>query len=1538
MDATTNATTIDINGSGLQLIAAGDYRNLSFSNVGTKRLGSGTTRIADTLSVGGGAAADFTTNATTIEFNGTSNQNAPGETFYNLISSNTGTRLLVNNLVVVNDLTVQSGQVRVQGGNSLTVGGTTTLNGDLNLRNGGGTNNLATVVINTGGQVSTLNNPPVTIDGDLQVDGSGTITSGNGQWTFVKSGGGTLSGTATGTSITNATFTTAYANTGNYSFGNLTISGTTVTNNGTITVTDTLSGTGTFAQGSAGVMNYNSLVAITVSSLSVSTGGNTFVYGAAGNQSVVVTNYAHLTLSGSGTKTFGSGTTGIGGTLSIGGSTAADAASNTPTIEYNGSTGQTAAGLTYYNLTTNNGAGITTNGTIVVQNTLTLTSGTLTTGTDTVRINSGGSVVRTSGHVAGNLAKTVPTGSPTVMYEIGDGSGNYTPVTAVFTGVTVGGELTTSTTTGDHPQILSSGIEPSLTVNRYWTLGGPGISYTSYDVTLNFVSGDLDGAANTANFIIGRYESAAWNLPTVGTLTSTSSQATGVIGFGEFQLGEQSTFVLKTWDGGAATNNWGDANNWNPNGVPTSSNNVNLTGANTINIGVAASVNSITLNNSSLAVTILSGNSLTASGDFAIAAGILNTETSFPSVTGTVNITGGTVGYTAGGNQTIALQSYYHLHLDGSGTKTFSTGTTNIGGDLTLGGSAAADATTNATTINYSGGGAQVVGAINYDSLTLSNAGTKTFAAGTAGIAGGFTISAPAAADATTNATTIDYNGSGAQTVRAIHYTNLTLSNGGTKTFAADTTGIAGSFTISGATADATTNATTINYNGSGAQTVRAINYTNLRFSNANTKTFAAGTTGIAGDFTLSGATADATANSTTVEYNGSVAQSVAAVNYDNLTFSVGGTKTFAAGTTGIAGAFTISGGTADALANATTIDYNGPAAQNIVSLAYFNLSLSNDQTKTLNAGTTTLGGNLTVGGTAVLDATSNATTVEYNGSGVQSSAAVTYYNLVASKAVGRLDLDDVTVANNFTNVTGLVRVANASFTVNGTTSISQELRITGTSGTKTLGDVIVNTGGLLNFAVNENLTLTGNLQVDGTGTVTSGTGLWSFQKSGGGTIGGTAPSLSITTAEFLTDYTASSALSMVDVTVTGATLTNNQSLVVTGSLNGTGSVVQGTSSSLNLSFTGTPGISSLNASAAGNTVSYNAAGNQTMLAANYYDLTLATSGTKAFAAGTTGIAGTLSITGAVADAVTNAGTVEYNGSGNQSVQLLAYHHLTLSNAGTKTFPSGTTQVAGDLTISGSAAVDATTNGSTIEYNGSIPESVASMTYYNIILAGSGAKAAAGAVTVNNNFSNSAVSSMGTFALSIAGTRTNSGTMRFAGAANGIVFSDGTVEYDGTTAAQTVASGTYNNLILSGSAAKTAAGNITANGNFSNAVVTSLGTSSLSIVGTKTNSGTMQFAGAANGVVFADGAVEYNGTTIDAPAGQTIALGVYNNLILANNAAKTVTGGTVETQSVLTVPGGVALVVAADGVLQVNADVVNQGTITNNGSITSGTE
>jgi hypothetical protein len=141
-----------------------------------------------------------------------------------------------------------------------------------------------------------------------------------------------------------------------------------------------------------------------------------------------------------------------------------------------------------------------------------------------------------AGYVVGNLRRAVATGSNTYTYPVGDAT-NYTPVSTALNNVTVAGSITAKSNAGEHPQIASSGIDGSKSVNRYYTLTNTGATLTSFDATFTFVSGDVDSGANTANFLVGNYASG-WTYPTVGTRTSTTTQATGISTFGEFAIAE----------------------------------------------------------------------------------------------------------------------------------------------------------------------------------------------------------------------------------------------------------------------------------------------------------------------------------------------------------------------------------------------------------------------------------------------------------------------------------------------------------------------------------------------------------------------------------------------------------------------------------------------------------------------------------------------------------------------------------------------------------------------------------------------------------------------------------------------------------------------------------------------------------------------------------------------------------------------------------------------------------------------------------------
>lgn len=217
-------------------------------------------------------------------------------------------------------------------------------------------------------------------------------------------------------------------------------------------------------------------------------------------------------------------------------------------------------------------------------------------------------------------------------------------------------------------------------------------------------------------------------------------------------------------------------------------------------------------------------------------------------------------------------------------------------------------------------------------------------------------------------------------------------------------------------------------------------------------------------------------------------------------------------------------------------------------------------------------------------------------------------------------------------------------------------------------------------------------------------------------------------------------------------------------------------------------------------------------------------------------------------------GLVEFNAAGNQTLPPYDFTDLTLSVSGTKAFPAGTVSIGGTLSVTGSAAPDFAVNSATVLYNGGL-QAIMAGTYHSLVLTG-GDKTFSGSVAVNNSFTNSAVTSAGVHAFSVSGVRTNSGTMRFAGETNGVVFGDGTVEY--------------------------------------------------------------------------------NGTSAQAPSGQVIAVGTYQNIVLSNSAAKHVTGGTVTVQTGVTVPTGVSLAVESDGTLAVLGNLDNQGAFSNDGIVTVG--
>ena len=310
--------------------------------------------------------------------------------------------------------------------------------------------------------------------------------------------------------------------------------------------------------------------------------GSTIDFNGAAAQTISSFLYNNLTVSSGGTKTLAAGADTVQGNLSIAsGVVLADAGVSLRVFKNisNGGSHTGAGNITliggssahqlsgtgsYTNVIMNDANGAALANDLTINGTLTFTAGIITTSSNKVVIAAGGSVTRTSGHVNGNLQKNIAAGSNvTQVFEIGDAA-TFSPATVIFATVTVSGNLVSFATAGDHPNISTSGADPNLSVNRYWTLTNSGITFDSCKIAFGFVAGDLDAGTTTATFMVAKYD-AAWSTPTVGTRTGTSTQATGITSFyvsgSAFVVGNIAVTATNSYRS-VATGNWNAIGTW----------------------------------------------------------------------------------------------------------------------------------------------------------------------------------------------------------------------------------------------------------------------------------------------------------------------------------------------------------------------------------------------------------------------------------------------------------------------------------------------------------------------------------------------------------------------------------------------------------------------------------------------------------------------------------------------------------------------------------------------------------------------------------------------------------------------------------------------------------------------------------------------------------------------------------------------------------------------------------------------------------------
>lgn len=410
-------------------------------------------------------------------------------------------------------------------------------------------------------------------------------------------------------------------------------------------------------------------------------------------------------------------------------------------------------------------------------------------------------------------------------------------------------------------------------------------------------------------------------------------------------------------------------------------------------------------------LTISASNTHTGGSTLTLGTLNINNATALGAVGGTFTIAGGTINNTTAGlitnsaNNPIALNGDFtftgtqNLNL-GTGTITLSADriVTTTANTLTLGGAISAG------TLNFTKAGAGTLSfgtlAVTLNDLIIS-AGTIISTSGTLSIARNFTNSGTF----THNSGTVSFNGAGAQSINSggSSFNNFTISNtAGTCTAVTNGITVATTFTTNAnTTLDMGTNALsvvtvahsgtlktqnvsatpititktwggTVQYNSASAQTIVDGNYTNLDGTGGNRTVSSTGTVGVAAAFTVGAGTY--TITSSTVDFNGTAAQSIPAFNFNNLTISGNkgtGAITFVnGGTIGVAATFSITATNTSYTITGNTFDYNGSGAQTIVSntapfTTYNNLSISNAGTKTMGGAVTCL--TLTLNGSATL-------------------------------------------------------------------------------------------------------------------------------------------------------------------------------------------------------------------------------------------------------------------------------------------------------------------------------------------------------------------------------------------------------------------------------------------------------------------------------------------------------------------------------------------------------------------------------------------
>lgn len=455
-------------------------------DIGDFTIATGSVTLSEgTVTVGN--ASGLVVNSGSFRINGTT-VNA------DVYDVNGGTNDLDAGSLTITTMDIESGDAVTVSAISLTVSGTTTVNGTANFDNGSTVNSLNDIVVASGGIWNVTAATDFTISGNITHNGTTwTGCNANGCDYTLTSTTGTISGSAS------------------ISVSDFIINGSaSYTNTTSLTVTDRITGTGAFINGASASLTYSGNNSgggnFDITSFTASASGNTVTYGRIGDMQLRTTtdtdnNYHNLIIS-------------------------TGAAGNDVTL----------AG----NITVDNQLTMTVGDIILDTNRLTIEDGATISGGDAdsfIRINS-----------TGVLRQNYSSSGATQSFPIGD-AGDFSPITAfTLTAGTfgAGAYVEFDITDANHPNRDTDntgaggdddGTPATAFISRYWTLTGNAITGESFDATYQYVDADVTGTE--ANMVATLYRGLTspaiddWLSTGIVTAGSNTVSLTGGDNFGD---------------------------------------------------------------------------------------------------------------------------------------------------------------------------------------------------------------------------------------------------------------------------------------------------------------------------------------------------------------------------------------------------------------------------------------------------------------------------------------------------------------------------------------------------------------------------------------------------------------------------------------------------------------------------------------------------------------------------------------------------------------------------------------------------------------------------------------------------------------------------------------------------------------------------------------------------------------------------------------------------------------------------------------------